>query len=225
MSSYPVAATLRAKAILLPANARPIVKSLVIALLALLAVGNIAITGMHLWAKNTTALSTAKAPADVHNFYVVDDKLMRGGRPTEDTYRDLAAVGVTTVVDLRAEEGLERPMKLLDRLGIKLVHIPMRDGQAPTDQQMNRFLAAVNNSPGKVYVHCMAGVGRTGAMVAAYLVSKDAEPLDAVRMNLAVGPPSLEQIAFAMGSDAPNPLVTGVSRVLDAPRRLWTYVN
>ena len=224
MSTYPVAETLMAKAIRLPARARPILSGLLLAVLAMIAVGNAAITGFHLWAKNTTTLGAAATPTDAHNFFVVDDKLMRGSRPTEATYRDLAAAGVTTVVDLRAEEGLVRPMNLLDRLGIKLVQIPMRDGQAPTDKQVNRFITAVRNSPGKVYVHCMAGVGRTGTMVAAYLVSdKETKPLDAVRMNLAVGPPSLEQIAFAMESG--NPVITGVSRVLDAPRRLWTYVN
>lgn len=192
---------------------------------AAMVLGNLTIISAHLWARETTTLSTAHAPADVHNFVVVDDKVMRGSRPTEAAYRDLARAGVTTVVDLRAED-LPRPMALLDRLGIEIVSIPMRDGQAPTQHQVDRFMAAVQNSAGKVYVHCMAGVGRTGTMVAAYLVEeRGLDPLSALRMNMAVGPPSLEQIAFAAETDSPNPLVVGVSRVLDAPRRIWTYVN
>jgi hypothetical protein len=56
-----------------------------------------------------------------------------------------------------------------------------------------------------------------------------ASPVDALRDNLQVGPPSLEQIAFVArlteGPRRPPGVVVAVSRVLDAPRRLWTYVN
>lgn len=195
-------------------------------LIAALVIGNLAILTVHVWAKTTTTLAGATSKADTHNLYVVDDKLIRGGRPTEETYRYLAENGVTTVVDLRAEEWVEHPTRLLQRLGIEIVSIPMRDGQAPTEEEVDRFLAAVRSSEGKVYVHCMAGVGRTGTMVAAYLVrERGVSSLDAIRMNLAVGPPSLEQITFASGTQQPDPLVTAVSRVLDAPRRIWTYVN
>ena len=68
-------------------------------------------------------------------------------------------------------------------------------------------------------------------MVGAYLVSGGGVGgRTAVMRNLAVGPPSLEQLAFVVGMDRgdidkPGPLLTAVSRVLDAPRRLWTYVN
>ncbi len=79
-----------------------------------------------------------------------------------------------------------------------------------------------------MFVHCGAGVGRTGAMVGAYLVNQgELSGSAALRRNLAVGPPSLEQIAFVakMGDgspEKPGTLVTAVSRILDAPRRLWS---
>ena len=196
------------------------------ALVLTLVVGNVAILSAHVWARTMTGMEAKTGATDTHNFHVIDDKLIRGGKPSEDTYRYLADQGVTTVVDLRAEEWVEHPTALLKRLGIDLVRIPMRDGQAPSEEQVDRFISAIRASEGRVYVHCMAGVGRTGTMVAAYLVRmRGVDPLDAVAMNLAVGPPSLEQIAFAAQSQRPDPLVTAVSRVLDAPRRLWTYVN
>ena len=228
MKAYPTAyasARIRARRSGASARARSAGVSLLL-VASMLIVGNLSILSVHLVAQNMTLMAAPDASIGVHNLYRVDEKLIRGGRPDEAAYRDLAAAGVTTVVDLRAERGLDRPVQLLERLGIELVHIPMRDGQAPTDEQVDRFIAAVRDSSGQVYVHCMAGVGRTGTMVAAYLVEeKGIDPIAALRLNMAVGPPTLEQIAFAAGTEQPHPALVGLSRVLDAPRRMWTYVN
>ena len=200
-------------------------------LVAFLALGNLAIFTAMVWAKSTAPAQNVSTPAGVMNFQVVDDKVYRGSHPKEETFRELAKRGVTTIVDLRAEEWVDEDEKMLRRLGITRFNIPLRDGQVPTEAQVNAFLSIVDHAPGKVYVHCMAGVGRTGAMVAAYLVTTGQEdPAGALRRNLSVGPPSLEQLAFvadltATEADRPNAVVTGLSRVLDAPRRIWSNIN
>jgi protein-tyrosine phosphatase len=167
----------------------------------------------------------------VTNFAAVDGHVWRGAAPTAAGYRALAEAGVTTVVDLRAEDDLHVDEAALGELGIRRIHLPMRDGQAPKPELVQRFLEVVGSSDGTVYVHCGAGVGRTGTMAAAYLVQRDGvSGLEAMRRNLAVGPPSLEQLAFAYrlreGSvrKPPAPLVA-LSRTLDAPRRFWVNVR
>ena len=202
-----------------------------VGLVAFLALGNLAIFTAMVWAKTTAPEQNVPTPAGVTNFQVVDENVWRGSHPKEETVRELAERGVTTIVDLRAEEDVDVDEDLLRRVGITRFNLPLRDGQIPSETQVGQFLSIVENAPGKVYVHCMAGVGRTGAMVAAYLVATGQEdPAGALRRNLSVGPPSLEQMAFVAEltpTDAgrPNPVVTGLSRVLDAPRRIWSNIN
>jgi protein tyrosine phosphatase (PTP) superfamily phosphohydrolase (DUF442 family) len=196
--------------------------------LGFLIVGNLLIVGA--W-----KLNAAAAPAEPHgvegvdNFRVVDDRVWRGGHPEgAAAYRSLAEHGVTTVVDLRAEDDIDVDRGLLEDLGVRWVHLPIRDGQVPSDDEVAAMLDAIAESEGPTFVHCGAGVGRTGAMVAAYQVAIGAAtPAEAMFDNLAVGPPSLEQLAFAAslaeGPNRPPALVVAVSRVLDAPRRIWTY--
>lgn len=209
-------------------------RSLLVTVLAgfalFLVVGNALILSLHGLASRS---ATVDVPAveGVRNFRQVNDQLWRGGAPSTQGYRALAAAGVTTIVDLRAEDELNVDEALLAKLGVNRVAIPIRDGQPPREDQVRQFLDVMRNTPGKVFVHCGAGVGRTGSMVAAYLVATgQASPTEAIRYNLSVGPPSLEQVSYMAKLDAdeferPNVALTAASRVLDAPRRIWSRVN
>ena len=198
---------------------------------AFLVVGNLAILVASKWASSTTPVVRIEALPGIDNLEAVDGKLWRGAAPSEEGYRNLAAAGTTTIVDLRAEEGLEADNALVESLGMRLIRIPVRDGQTPSSSQIAAFLEATQQSEGTVFVHCGAGVGRTGAMVGAYSVANgELNATDAVRRNLAVGPPSLEQLAFVAGLDddsirRPNVAVRAVSRVLDSPRRIWHNIG
>ena len=195
-----------------------------------LVVGNALILSLHGIASRS-AVVEAPAVGGVRNFRQVNDRLWRGAAPSTQGYRSLAAAGVTTIVDLRAEDDLQINEALLADLSVTRVALPIRDGQAPPEETVRRFLQIVKDSPGKVFVHCGAGVGRTGSMVAAYLVAAGlASNTEAIRYNLSVGPPSLEQVSYMAKLDAndferPNAALTAASRVLDAPRRIWSRVN
>ena len=188
--------------------------------------GNIVIAGASVWARSTTPAPAGPDVSGVRNFRVVDARLWRGAAPSFRGYESLAAAGASTVIDLRAEENLRVDEVRLHRLGLERVAIPIRDGQTPTPAEVKEFMAAVAASRGPVFVHCGAGVGRTGTMVAAYLVANgQSDEWTAMLRNLAVGPPSLEQLAFVAGldnGDRPGMVLTALSRVLDAPRRIWS---
>src|SRR5262245_15369626 len=59
----------------------------------------------------------------IKNFGQMDERFFRGGQPRKNDYKDLAALGIKTVIDLRDDpESYERP--LVESLGMKYVNIP-----------------------------------------------------------------------------------------------------
>jgi len=212
-----------------PRRRRAVMRALT-ALVAFLVLGNGTILGATLVLRVATPAAAAQAEG-IQNVYVVDAKVIRGAAPTAAGLRDLAEIGVTTIIDLRAESVRSPYEELLAELGMERYRIPIRDGQLPTEAQAEELLRIIDEAPGKVYLHCGAGVGRTGAMAAWYLnVTGQTSGAEALRRNLSVGPPSLEQIAFALDTRdgeyrRPGIGVTMLSRVLDGPRRIWHNVT
>ncbi|MBX5482114.1 MAG: dual specificity protein phosphatase family protein [Myxococcaceae bacterium] len=97
----------------------------------------------------------------------VSPGLWRGSRLDDRGWAELKAMGIKATVDLRAEESGEP--EVAAKYGIRTLRIPITDNTAPTTGQVKTFLDFVTrpeNQP--AYVHCEAGVGRTGVMVAAY---------------------------------------------------------
>lgn len=161
----------------------------------------------------------------------VDERVWVGDQPTPPDHRRLAErFGVKVVVNLRTGEGPDPAgddPALLRSLGVDYVHLPVHDGHAPDRHTVRRFLEVVRASPGRVYVHCGGGVGRSSTMEAAYRASLGQDP--SVMPNLFLGPLSLEQVWFiaALGAHRPAPESTAVrilSRVVDFPRPYFSWM-
>jgi 4-hydroxy-tetrahydrodipicolinate reductase len=87
------------------------------------------------------------------------------------------------------------PIDELAAAGIAVRHEPIVDFAAPTAEALERCVAFVRERWARgeaVAVHCHAGVGRTGTVLAACLVAEGARPDDAIAAVRAVRPGSLE---------------------------------
>jgi tyrosine-protein phosphatase SIW14 len=114
-------------------------------------------------------------PQALSNFQQVSDSLCRGAQPSAEGFRELAKMGVHTVLDLRAAGGRSsKEAELVRSLGLQYVSIPLDGFQAPTTDEVAKIFAVFNDqTAGKIFVHCRRGADRTGTVLAMYRIQHD----------------------------------------------------
>src|SRR5262245_30288570 len=118
------------------------------------------------------------AHVTVENFGQVNDHIYRGGQPNSDDYRQLAATGIKTVVDLRGDSKRDS-MALAEGAGLRYINLPLDPKQYPQPDAAQRFLEIVNDqSNWPVYVYCAGGRHRTGVMIGVYRITIDGWDID-----------------------------------------------
>jgi tyrosine-protein phosphatase SIW14 len=109
------------------------------------------------------------SPPGIPRFQQVTEGLYRGGHPTPAGLGFLKQKGVKTVVDLRPEDG-ERA--LVEKLGMKYVHLPVSAWRRIPDETVRSFFQIVRDPANQpVFVHCRRGADRTGMMVGFYRIA------------------------------------------------------
>lgn len=93
----------------------------------------------------------------------------------------LSRCGITMLITLTEKDF---PQDALARHGLKNFHLPVYDQEPPTVAQMQMLLARMSAAlrRGEVLaVHCLAGLGRTGTVLAAWLVREGLTAEEALR--------------------------------------------
>jgi protein tyrosine/serine phosphatase len=109
----------------------------------------------------------------ISNFGQMDQNFYRGARPKPEEFRNLAALGIKTVIDL-TDNSREREEPAVVAAGMRYVNIPVVDKAYPSAEQVSAFLKVANDpATGKFYVHCAGGRHRTGIMGAVYRFNHD----------------------------------------------------
>jgi protein tyrosine/serine phosphatase len=108
----------------------------------------------------------------IGNFGQMDENYFRGAQPLPDDYASLAALGIKTIIDLR-NDPTDYEKAAAEHAGMKYVNIPMSGWKRPKDRDIDQFLKIANDpETGKFFVHCKAGIHRTGITAAIYRFTK-----------------------------------------------------
>ena len=107
----------------------------------------------------------------------VSPTLTRGSEIDAAGVADLKRRGFKAIVNLTVENHDDEAAARA--LGLAFLRVPMIDNTAPTLAQMQAFLDFVSAPAHQpTYVHCDAGIGRTGVAVAVYRMAVQHWPLE-----------------------------------------------
>lgn len=144
----------------------------------------------------------------LHNFsFLIDDVIAGSAHPGRgemlvENLRELRGLGFGAIVTV-CEEPLESDP--LDKHEFRSLHLDVSDFTAPTLEQIEAAMQFVGESARAgeaVLIHCFAGMGRTGTLLACYLVSEGrpaGEAIDEVRRARpgSIEDPSQERVIHA----------------------------
>jgi atypical dual specificity phosphatase len=145
-------------------------------------------------AANDMHARTPPTMSEPSGFSWIEKPLLAAMAQPEDLseLRWLRKQGIQILLSL-TEEAPRRDW--INEAGLMVVHVPIIDMEAPTQEELDRCMSAIAKAQGRdlgVGIHCGAGLGRTGTVLAAYFVTKGLTAKNAMARIRRLRPGSIE---------------------------------
>lgn len=111
---------------------------------------------------------------------VLPNKLYGMPAPEEKDLKNLYDKGIRSIVCLLEDNS---NIETYNTNGFESLWLPVADNAAPTFEQIEKlveFIDSQNQKNNSVAIHCQGGRGRTGTLIASYLISKGATYEEAI---------------------------------------------
>ena len=96
--------------------------------------------------------------SQILNFRRLDERITLSGQPTEDQLAQIAAAGVSHVINLGPHHNkgaLDDEEASVTALGMEYIYIPV-EFESPSDDDFDQFCTALQNLPTqRIHVHCI----------------------------------------------------------------------
>lgn len=126
------------------------------------------------------------------NFSWIREAQVAGmGLPSPSTYEKLLGEGIRAILTLTERPPPGDP----EAVGLAYLHVPLMDFGTPSMEALTecvRWMTAQVDADRPVAVHCFAGQGRTGTVLAAWLVSQGMQAAEAIDEVRRLRPHSIE---------------------------------
>jgi protein tyrosine phosphatase (PTP) superfamily phosphohydrolase (DUF442 family) len=122
------------------------------------------------------------------NLYQVAPGVWRGNHPTTRRWHQLRAMGIRTVLNLRAESRMPvylSEQRICTALGLNLITVHLSAREAPPRDRLLTLLDMFRSIEHPFFMHCKSGADRTGLAAAIYLLAIVGRPLSDARAMLA----------------------------------------
>ncbi len=112
---------------------------------------------------------------NLKNFNQINENFYRGAQPTKEGVKELAKMGVKTIINLRGESGLTRTEESWTKdTGVKFINVSLSNWFEPKAAQVQKVLDLIDDPKNQpVFVYCKRGADRTGIIVAVYRITRE----------------------------------------------------